>query len=58
MKLATLSAPHTRDGILCVVSRDLKWAVYASPIAQPLQEALEKWQKVEKPLSELAQQLE
>lgn len=58
MKLATLKSPHSRDGVLCVVSRDLNWAVYASPIAQTLQEALEKWVKTELPLRELAQQLE
>lgn len=58
MKLATIGAPHKKDGILCLVSRDLKWAVYASPVAQTLQEALDNWQQLENPLREIAAQLE
>lgn len=58
MKLATLYSPHSRDGVLCLVSRDLNWAVYTSPIAQTLQEALEKWDKVEAQLREQAELLE
>lgn len=58
MKLATLKSPQHRDGVLCIVSRDLSKAVFGSPIAQTLQEALDNWELVEKPLREQAQMLE
>lgn len=41
MKLASLKGD--RDGVLIVVSRDLKRAVVAAPIAPTLQAALENW---------------
>src|SRR4029077_21182744 len=43
MKLATLKAPPGRDGVLVVVSRDLKAGVVASAIAPSLQSVLEDW---------------
>ncbi|OGV26127.1 MAG: 2-keto-4-pentenoate hydratase [Legionellales bacterium RIFCSPHIGHO2_12_FULL_37_14] len=58
MKFATLKSLTNRDGMLCLVDKKLKFAVHASPIAQTLQEALENWSKVAKPLQELATQLE
>jgi fumarylacetoacetate (FAA) hydrolase len=42
MKLASLKN-GTRDGVLVVVSKDLKRAAYATGIAQTLQQALEQW---------------
>ncbi|MCX7115853.1 MAG: fumarylacetoacetate hydrolase family protein [Gammaproteobacteria bacterium] len=58
MKLATLSAPNHRDGILCIVTSDLKRAVYASPIVQTLQQALDQWERVEPLLKAEAEKLE
>jgi len=46
VKLATLR-DGSRDGHLCIVSRDLKLAVSASPIARTLQQALENWKGLE-----------
>lgn len=57
MKLATLPN-HTRDGALCVVSRDLTRCVSAAPIAATLQSALERWQQVEPALRDLAARLD
>ena len=45
MKLATLKN-GTRDGQLVVVSRDLKLAVPAQPLAATMMEALERWDEV------------
>ena len=42
MKLATLRN-GTRDGALCVVSRDLKLATIAYDVAPSLQAALDDW---------------
>jgi fumarylacetoacetate (FAA) hydrolase len=52
MKLATLDN-GSPDGELVVVSRDLKWATSARSIARNLQEALERWTDVERPLRAL-----
>lgn len=49
MKLATLNN-GSRDGRLLIVSRDLKQAVYASPVVDTMQEAIENWAQVEEPL--------
>lgn len=46
MKLASLKGP-TRDGTLCVVSRDLARAAKVEGIAPTLQHALENWPQVE-----------
>ncbi len=56
MKLATLKN-QTRDGCLCVVSRDLKNAVKAQAIAPTLQAALDNWQQTAPQLQALYQQL-
>jgi len=42
MKLASLTSASSKDGDLCIVSRDLTKAVYAAPIANTMQSALEK----------------
>lgn len=42
MKLSTLTSSTSKDGELCIVNRDLSKAVFARPIANTLQEALEK----------------
>ena len=56
MKLATLKN-GTRDGKLVIVSRDLKWALDASPAALTLQQAIENWDSVEPDLQALAVRL-
>jgi len=57
LKLASLKAGG-RDGTLVVVSGDLCRAVAATPIATTLQAALDEWEAVVAPLSELASRLE
>ena len=57
MKLATLK-DATRDGSLIVVSRDLARAAPATAIAPTLQAALDDWQTLAPPLTELALALE
>jgi fumarylacetoacetate (FAA) hydrolase len=52
MKLATLRCERA-DGRLIVVSRDLRHAVLATPIAATMQHALEEWPRVEMPLRAL-----
>jgi fumarylacetoacetate (FAA) hydrolase len=52
MKLASLKEGG-RDGTLVVVSRDLKRAVRAAPVAPTLQAALEDWSTVEPQLKSL-----
>ncbi len=57
MKLATL--PNgTPDGTLVVVSRDLQRCMPATPVAATLQDALERWEKAEPKLRELAARVE
>ena len=57
MKLATLR-DGTADGQLVVVSRDLRRAVKATPVATSLLAALESWEKSEPLLRALSQMLE
>jgi fumarylacetoacetate (FAA) hydrolase len=52
MKLATIH-DGTSDGRLVVVSRDLERIVPADGVARTMQEALERWDDVEKPLRAL-----
>jgi hypothetical protein len=52
MKLATLKN-GSRDGRLVIVSRDLKWALDASPVALTLQQAIENWESAEPRLQAL-----
>ena len=52
MKLATLKG-RTRDGVLLVVSRDLRKAVVAQSIASTMIDALERWAEVEPKLRRL-----
>jgi len=56
MKLATLKN-DTRDGALCVVSRDLKLAEIAQGVAPTLQAALDDWSYCAPQLAELYRQL-
>ncbi len=49
MKLATLR-DGSRDGHLVIVSADLSRAVSARPLARTMQEALDRWSKIEKQL--------
>ena len=57
MKFATLKSESSRDGRLCIVSRDLSRAVDASTIASSLQEALERWNEVFDALETLSSEL-
>ncbi len=57
MKLGSLKKSTSKDGELCVVSRDLKTAVRASHIAPSLREALESWKDKEPALSKLSEEL-
>ncbi|MBX3039717.1 MAG: fumarylacetoacetate hydrolase family protein [Bdellovibrionaceae bacterium] len=57
MKFGSLKSPHSADGELCVVSRDLKTAVKATSIAASLREAVETWEKSEGPLRSLYESL-
>ncbi len=57
MKLATLKN-GTRDGVLVVVSRDLKWCMPVAHIAPTLQTALDHWAEVEARLKDVAENLE
>lgn len=52
MKLATLKG-RTRDGVLLVVSRDLRQAMVVEQIASTMIDALERWAEVEPELSRL-----
>lgn len=52
MKLATLKG-RTQDGVLLVVSRDLRQAVGAGPIASTMIGALERWAEIEPKLRRL-----
>lgn len=56
MKLATLR-DSTRDGKLIIVSKDNKKFVEPTNIAKTMQDALDRWDMVSKPLSELYQNL-
>ncbi|MFZ4077032.1 MAG: fumarylacetoacetate hydrolase family protein [Legionellaceae bacterium] len=47
MKFASLHSTTSRDGLLCLVSRNLEQAVPVPHIAPTLQNALERWQDVE-----------
>lgn len=58
MKLGTLKSSESLDGILCVVSKNLKRAVKATHVAPSLREAMEKWSEAEPKLKELAKALE
>ncbi len=58
MKLGTLKSSDSLDGILCVVSKDLKKAVKATNIAPSLRVAMENWNQSEPKLKALYEQLE
>lgn len=58
MKLGSLRSRESRDGVLCVVSRDLKRAIRATGVAPSLREAIENWSVAEPRLREIAQRLE
>lgn len=57
MKLGSLKSKVSRDGELCVVSRDLRMAVKATHIVPSLREALEKWNDVVIELEKLSEAL-
>lgn len=57
MKLGSLKSKSSRDGELCVVSKNLKNAVKATSISSSLREAVENWQSVEPKLQELYKDL-
>lgn len=53
MKLGSLKSSSSKDGELCVISKDLSKAVKATHIAPSLRVALEEWSKVELNLKDL-----
>lgn len=57
MKLGSLKSPHSLDGELCVISRDLKTAVKATAVAANLREALEAWSEKESLLLKMYEEL-
>ncbi|MCH9690091.1 MAG: fumarylacetoacetate hydrolase family protein [Gammaproteobacteria bacterium] len=57
MKFATLKSNTSRDGRLCIVSRDLSRAVDATAIAGTLQDALEHWDTVFEALEKMSSEL-
>lgn len=57
MKLASIKSSNNRDGRLCVVNRELTYAIYVPDIANTLQYALEHWHSAETALQEIYQQL-
>ncbi len=57
MKLGSLKSSQSRDGELCVISRDGKTAVKAIGIAPNLREALENWSQASDKLEKLSADL-
>jgi len=57
MKLASLKSSSTRDGVLCLVHKDLSRAVYATDIAPTLQAAFDNWAAIAPKLEALSSQL-
>jgi fumarylacetoacetate (FAA) hydrolase len=53
VKLGSLKSSESKDGQLCVISRDLKTAAKATHIAPNLREAMEKWSEKESALQKL-----
>ncbi|MGZ3769420.1 MAG: fumarylacetoacetate hydrolase family protein [Bdellovibrio sp.] len=53
MKLGSLKSPHSLDGELCVISRDLKTAVKVSHVVANLREAIENWNDKEAALQKV-----
>lgn len=53
MKLGSLKSATSKDGVLCVVSRDLKTAVKVPHIVPSLREALENWDFFEPKLQQV-----
>lgn len=58
MKLGSLRSRESRDGVLCVVSRDLKRAVRATEVAGSLRAAVEAWADAKPKLEAIAKSLE
>lgn len=57
MKLATLKTSHSRDGELCIISKDLTTAYCVPHIVSTLQSALENWSNYEQSLTQIYKQL-
>ena len=57
MKVATIPCEGRRDGVLVVVSRDLRRAVRVPDIAETLQDALDRWSSVESALQSVSKKL-
>ena len=57
MKLASLKGP-TRDGTLCVVTRDLARAAKVEGIVPTMQQALEQWERVAPKLADAFESLQ
>ncbi|MCX7979283.1 MAG: fumarylacetoacetate hydrolase family protein, partial [Bdellovibrionaceae bacterium] len=57
MKLGSLRSSKSRDGELCVISRDCRFAVKATHIVPSLREALENWEEVYPKLNKISDKL-
>jgi fumarylacetoacetate (FAA) hydrolase len=57
MKFATLKSKENRDGVLCVVSRDLKKAVKVDHLVSSLRVALEDWGNWKDPFEKIYSEL-
>lgn len=57
MKLASLKSANSRDGELCIVSKDLSRAICVSHMVKTLQMALEHWDQFEPLLAKTYHQL-
>lgn len=57
MKLASLKSSDSRDGALCVVSRDLSQAVLVQDIAKSMQIAIENWKDCQPKLEAVYERL-
>lgn len=58
MKLASLKKNSSRDGVLCLVDKQLENAVMVSDLAPTLQNALENWPKIYQDLAAIASDLD
>lgn len=57
MKLASLKSGRSRDGMLCIVNKNLTQAVTVPHIATHLQQALDNWQQAAPALQEIYEAL-
>lgn len=57
MKFASRISKVSKDGELCLISKDLKWGVSLGHLCTNLREALEDWNKYSEPFEKIYQEL-